>query len=420
MGRGLRRMRSMSGHERSVLALACVSSFGSFYTMAVTGFAVPQIQRGLAIPEEALGSLLALLRLGTLLSLPLAVLADRLGRRRLLIASVAGCALCNLATAFAPDGSSFAWLQLGARCFLGAQILLAGVVVSEELSASNRGWGLGLLAAVGSVGGGLTLLVYAFVDRLPFGWRSLFAVGGFGLLCVPLLWRELRETRRFLEGRQRAQASADPGPAGWLLRDLLRQHGWRLAAMVGVVAPLAVILEPGSTFVSKHLQDDLGYSPAAVGLWVAGCGIASPLGNLLSGTLSDRFGRKPVAIVMCLLLSLGIALFYDGRESGVLACGLALVFFCLGGLVVLQTALATELFPTAFRSTAAGVREAVGTLGAALGLWLLSALYGATGSHSVSITWVLLLTPISPLVLLLLPETARRELEEIAPEPARA
>ena len=60
------------------------------------------------------------------------------------------------------------------------------------------------------------------------------------------------------------------------------------------------------------------------------------------------------------------------------------------------------------------------TTGASLGLWASSLLYGVTGSHPASITWLLVLTPIAPLILLLLPETANRELEEIAPEEARA
>ena len=59
------------------------------------------------------------------------------------------------------------------------------------------------------------------------------------------------------------------------------------------------------------------------------------------------------------------------------------------------------------------MREAVGTIGASIGLWGLALLYGVTGSHAVSITWLLLLTPISPLILLFIPETAHRELEEI-------
>ena len=416
MRRLLPRPRSVTSHERGVLVATCLSSLGSFYTMAVTGFALPQIQRGLSIPEDELGSLFALLRFGTLFSLLFAVLADRMGRRRLLIASVAGCALCNVATAFAQSGLVLAWLQLGARFFLGAQILLAVVVVTEELSADNRGWGLGVLSAVGGMGGALTLLVYAFVDHLPFGWRFLFVVGSFGLLCVPWLWRSLQETRRFSDHQSQTYASALDGPAWQPLRDIVRLHGWRLAALVGVVLPVTVILEPGVVFVSKHLQDDLGYSPAEVGLMVAACGIAAPVGNLLSGSVSDRFGRKPVAVLMSLLLSVAVALFYNGTGPLALGFGLVLLFMSIGGLVVLHGAIATELFPTALRSTAAGMREAVGTLGASLGLWILSLLYTATGSHPASITWLLLLTPISPLIILFIPETARRELEEIAPD----
>jgi putative MFS transporter len=412
-------MRALTRHERGVLVATCVSSLGSYYTLAVTGFALPQIQRGLSIPEDQVGWLFALLRFGTLFSLGVAVLADRMGRRRLLIASVAGCALCNVATAAAPSGLALAGLQLGARFFMGAQILLAAVVVSEELSADHRGWGLGVLAAVGGMGGALTLGVYAFVESLPFGWRFLYGVGGVGGLCIPWLWRSLQETRRFAEHRSQADARAPTGSAWQPLRDIARLHGRRLAALAGVVAPIAVILEPGSAFVSKHLQDDLGYSPGQVGILMAACGIATPLGNVLSGSLSDRFGRRPVTVGMSLLLSAAVALFYNGTGMLAVASGLALLFASLGSLLVLHSALATELFPTAFRSTAAGMREAIGTVGASLGLGILSLLYAATGSHAASITWVLLLTPISPLVVLLVPETARRELEEIAPDPLR-
>ena len=403
----------MSSHERSVLAATCISSLGSFYTMAVAGFALPQIQRGLSIPEDELGSLFALMRFGTVFSLVLAVLADRVGRRRLLIASVAGCALCNIATAFAQSGLAFATLQMGARLFMSGQLLLAGVVVSEELSAENRGWGLGVLAAAGGLGGALTLLVYAFVEQLPYGWRSLFIAGGFGLLCVPWLWRSLKETQRFSEHRHRRDAGGEGGVAWEPLRDIVRLHGRRLLALVGVITPAWVILEPGTVFVSKHLQDGLGYSPAQVGLLMAVCGIATPLGNMLSGTISDRFGRKPVTFAISLLLSLALALFYGGSTTVTQVLGLALVFLSLGAIMVLQTALATELFPTGFRSTAAGIREAVGTVGASLGLSVLSLLYGVTGSHPTSILWLLVLTPISPLILLFVPETAGRELDEI-------
>jgi hypothetical protein len=84
--------------------------------------------------------------------------------------------------------------------------------------------------------------------------------------------------------------------------------------------------------------------------------------------------------------------FYRGTGAVAVAVGLALVFMSFGSLLVLHSALATELFPTAYRSTAAGVREAVATVGASLGLGLLTLIYAATGSHPASITWLLLLT----------------------------
>src|SRR5262249_38256489 len=360
-----RRLQLLSGHERRVLAATCLSSLGSFYAMAVTGFALPQIQRGLAIPEVELGALFALVRFGSLFSLVLAVSADRVGRRRLLIVSVVGVALCSLATAGAQSGLALAALQLVARCFQGGQTLLAAVVVSEELAADNRGWGLGLLSAVGGMGGAVALLVYAFVDHLPYGWRFLFVVGGFGLLCVPWLWRTLRETRRFAAHLSHANLRSPGGSAWQPLRDITRRYGWRLAAMVSVIAPVALILEPGSLFVSKHLQDDLGYTPGGMGILIGVCGIAAPLGNMVSGSASDRFGRRPVTILVSLLLSIAIALFYNGAGTVVPAFGLALLFLSVGSIMVLHTALATELFPTALRSTAAGVREAVATAGAA-------------------------------------------------------
>ena len=412
----LSKLPPMTRHERGVLIATCLSSLGSFYTMAMTGFALPQIQKGLSIPEDEVGTLFALLRFGALFSVVIGVLADRLGRRRLLIAAVVGCAICNIATAFVQTGMQLAALQFLSRLFLGAQVLLAAVVVSEELSAENRGWGIGVLTAVGGMGGALTLLAYSFVDHLPYGWRSLFVLGGFGLLVVPWLWRSLSETRRFAEQSAAEGEQARLGSAWRVIGELARLHAGRLLAVVGVILPVAIILEPATVFITKHLHDELGYSPGQVGLMLALCGIATPLGNVLAGALTDRFGRRPGTIFVSLLLSGAAALFYGSRELVYVAPGLALLMASVGGLQVLHMALATELFPTAFRSTASGVREAINTFGASMGLVTLSALYDATGSHPTSIIWILALTPIAPIILLFVPETAGRELEDISTE----
>ena len=80
-------------------------------------------------------------------------------------------------TAFAPDARSFVALKLLARAFAIAEVMLADVVIAEELDPQHRGSGIGGLGALSSCGHGLALLGPSLVDVLPFGWRVLYLLG---------------------------------------------------------------------------------------------------------------------------------------------------------------------------------------------------------------------------------------------------
>jgi MFS family permease len=94
------------------------------------------------------------------------------------------------------------------------------------------------------------------------------------------------------------------------------------------------------------------------------------------------------------------------------------MMFCLVGADVLFGALGSELFPTRYRSTASSLRALAWTLGGAIGLAVEGALFGVVGdSHGEVISAMLVLAWIPPLVIWLgIPETAAKELEEIAPD----
>jgi MFS family permease len=84
-------------------------------------------------------------------------------------------------------------------------------------------------------------------------------------------------------------------------------------------------------------------------------------------------------------------------------------------LVVLH-AYGTELFPTSHRSAASSALTVAGTLGAVIGLLLESVLYGVTGSHADAIRLLSLVSFLAAIIMFVsFPETAGRELEEIAP-----
>jgi MFS family permease len=138
--------------------------------------------------------------------------------------------------------------------------------------------------------------------------------------------------------------------------------------------------------------------------------------TVASGSLADRFGRRSVMAIALVLNALGIAGFYH-TTGGWIVVSWVVMMGCGVAVDVLFGALGSELFPTSYRSTASGVRAAVGTVAGSAGLWLEGWIYPIAGSHAEAITWMLGLAWIAPVVVVsLLPETARRELEEIAPE----
>ena len=148
----------------SLLGLLGLTLQINHYDFALLTLALPQIQAGLAIPEARIGGLVASVRLGVLPAFALAFLADRAGRRRLLVVTILGFTLCTATTAFARDAAQFLAFQFLARMFIAAEEMLAIVVLTEELSAQARGFGLGILAAFGALGFGTAALALALVN----------------------------------------------------------------------------------------------------------------------------------------------------------------------------------------------------------------------------------------------------------------
>jgi MFS family permease len=384
------------------------------YDLGVLNLALPQIQESFALSEEDVGKLAAVVRLGVLPALVLNVIADRIGRRRLLLFTIYGFTLCTFLTSFVRTPFEFAVLQLLARTFVYTEEMLAIVVVTEVLAPHARGWGIGLMIAFGALGHGLSALVFSLVEVLPYGWRALYVVGIAPLLVIAWLRRSLEETERFRVSAERRGASTQP----WLtpLKSLISRYPWRLLALCLAVAPIAFANGTAIQFQSKFLQSAHGYSPGEVSaLFLLGGPIAMT-GGLLFGRASDRYGRRAVLSSAIVLNVMATIAFYNGGGYLVPVVWI-MAIFAQFGIDVLFSALGSELFATAYRSTASGMRSIVSTVSIAAGLAVEGTLYVALGGHAEAITAMAWCALASPLVLLaFVPETAQRELEEIAPD----
>lgn len=406
-----------TAREWSLLGVLGVTFLLNGYDMALLGLALPQIQAELGVGEAQLGGLLGVIRLGVLPAFALAFLADHRGRRTLLLVSVLGFAACTTATAFAPDAHTFAIFQFAARAFIGAEEMVAIVLLAEELGAARRGFGIGVLSAFGALGHGVASVGFAFVDVLPFGWRALYLLGALPLVLVAWVRRGLRETPRFESERRRREQA---GTAGWRavgapLRDLVRLYPGRMLALLATVVPFAFFAGAAMSFVSKTLQDVHGWTPPGITALFLTAGVLVFAANVTAGSLADRLGRRRVLAGAVLLHALGAFVFYRASGATLVAGWVAMTAGVVGADVLLS-ALGSELFPTSYRSTASGVRGFVSTLASALGLWSEGWLFDAAGSHGAALVRLLPLVLLAPLAArLLLPETATRELEEIAP-----
>ncbi|MGH7357106.1 MAG: MFS transporter [Candidatus Rokuibacteriota bacterium] len=412
----LGRAPALTARQWGMLGVLGAAGYVEHYDLALLALALPQIKTGLGVADADIGALIAVVRLGVMPAIVLTVLADRMGRRRLLLATILGVTVCTFLTAFARSAAEFAALQFLARVFIAGELMLAVVVIVEEFDANVRGWGIGVMAALGSCGGGLAAIVFSVVNVLPFGWRALYVVGIVPLLLIAWFRRTLRETRRFEHHRYARPAAFGLPAVLQPFRSLARMYPGRILALCAALLPVTFVFETSVVFASKFLQEVRHYSPANVALMYITVGGLGPIGSVVAGRLGDRFGRKRIMIGGLLGCVAAVACFY--HVSGVwvpVAWGSMVMTGTI--VAVLFAALGGELFPTSYRSTASGVRAVVGTLGAALGLWTEGRLYGVVGSHAAAITLMLVVVPLSPLIIaFMLPETAARELEDIAPE----
>lgn len=404
--------------QRLLLLLVGSSLFINNYDLGIFALALPQIQASLAIPEQSIGAYTGIIRLGVLLAFPLAFMADIVGRKRLLIFTVSGMTLATVLSAFAQNDVQFLILQTLARCFSYAEDMLCYVIIAEEIHPNMRGWALGRLAALGTLGYALSSVLYTQIDHLPHGWRDFYIIGALGLVVILLARRSLRETKSFT-ARRAAQAGIRKSMAGHFtpIASLARAYPGRFAALVATTIPYSFGLAATFAFISKFLQETHGYTPQQVGTLQVFGGALAIIGYFVAGRLSDAVGRRMVLVFSIALATACLGAFYATSNSHLL------IALWIGGLFtyfasdVTLSALGSELFPTSYRSTSAGARSVINVTAAIAGLAAESVLYPIVGSHAAAIIILLAFAPLAIIpVLLFLPETARRSLDEVSPE----
>lgn len=387
------------------------------YDQSMLTAALKQIAEGFGIAESDLGGMLARVHLGSLLAFVLIPFADRIGRRRLFLISMVGLSAATVLSAFAQTPGQFIAFQMLSRTFMVTCSATAFVIVTEEFPAAHRGWGIGILGGLGAFGYGLGLLLFAGIEYLPYGWRALYLVGMTPLLLLPRFRREIRETDRFRRQQQARASGSAAALSGWLrpLLSLVLQYPGRTLGIGLAGATASAGHAAAFQFSAFFVQTVHGWAPWEFTLMAFSAGLIGIIGYPYAGRLADSRGRRGVGFAVLFGFPLLALAFYHSPGLALPFVWVPLIFTLTGGNTILRT-LSTELFPTSYRGTSAGWLQLVDAGGRVGGLTLVAWGTPDGASNVPMISWVVLASAVAALLVLALPETGRRELEDVSPD----
>ncbi|MDA5636999.1 MULTISPECIES: MFS transporter [Agrobacterium] len=315
-------------------------------------------------------------------------LADRYGRRRVLIVTVACDGLFGVLSVFAPDFTILLVLRFLTGAAVGGTLPVDYAMMAEFLPAKNRGRWLVFLEGFWAVG---TLIVAlaawgASLAGVADAWRYIFAVTAFpavlglGLrFLVPESPLYLLRSGRLEEAKAvvnrmlvtNGRAPLDAGTALFqpdvakgqgIFSPALRQRSLMILAIWFLVS---VSYYGVFTWMPAKLAGDGFGFVRGYGFLVL-VALAQIPGYALAAYGVEKWGRKPTLIGFCLLSALGCLLFTLAVGGVMIAASLLIMSFALLGTWGALYAFTPELYPTESRATGMGAAGAMARLGGLL------------------------------------------------------
>src|ERR1700722_19762802 len=372
-----------------LLTCAAVLFLDGFDTQAI-GYVAPALAREWGLTKAALGPVFSAglfgLMIGALLFGPL---ADRIGRRKIIIVSTLAFGIGTLATAFVRDVNTLLVIRFLTGLGLGGAMPNT-IALTSEFSPHRRRATMVMMMFCGfSVGAALGGFLAA--GLIPyFGWRSVFIVGGAApLLLVPILALKLPESVRFLALTGRANdrvaqllgfinpkavfAAAtrfvvhEPELVGVPVLHLFRSGRTLVTLLLWVVFFMSLL---DLYFMSNWLPtvlNDLGASvseAAAIGSMLQVGGV---VGTFALGSIIDRFSFRALALLYFVAVFAIGAIGQLGHSAAFVTTAIFVAGFCVVGGQIAANALAAGFYPTSIRASGVGWALGIGRVGSIVG-----------------------------------------------------
>lgn len=366
------------------------------FDLSILGIVIPTLheQWGVAIPT--LGVVASVTLVGSLIGAFLAgILADRFGRKKILIYCVLLFSIPTLGNAFANSISFFAICRFIAGIGLGGIPPLVVALTTEYAPKKWRNRFVGIMFSGYSLGGIVVALLGMFL--MPhYGWQSLFIVGALPLLLLPVMVKRLPESLPYLAQHEPEKMNAivrklnhdvsHDAMLAWNdvkevpqqpIKALFTKERRRITVSFWIICFMGLLLVYGLSTWLPQLMRAEGHGITSSISFICALNIGAIIGSIIGGLVADRYGSR---IVLITLYAVGAICFI------LLAYHFSIitlyVLVAIGGAASigaqnLNNACNASYYDASCRGTALGTALSVGRLGAIagplIGGWLLAA-----------------------------------------------
>ncbi|TLY78828.1 MAG: MFS transporter [Gammaproteobacteria bacterium] len=279
-------------------------------------------------------------------------LAEKYGRRPILMLNVLSYSLLELASAFAPDLATLLVLRALFGFAMGGEWGVGAALAFETLPAKGRGFFSGLLQE----GYVLGFLLASLVSRFAFehvGWRGMFMIGAAPALLVFYIRRNVAESPAWLAGNIKRLAVADLWAA-------VKSNLGLFLYMVLLMACFNAFSHGSQDLYKPFLLVQRGFASSTADTLIIVMNVGALLGGICFGALSERLGRRRAIVLAALLALPMIPLWAFAQTTLLLALGGFLMQFMVQGAWGIVPAHLNELSPGAVRAILPGFAYQLG------------------------------------------------------------
>lgn len=280
-------------------------------------------------------------------------LADRYGRRRILMFDIVLYSVLGFACAFAPSLMALLALRALFGIAMGGEWGIGASLAMESIPPRSRGFVSGLLQS-GYPCGYLLAALFCGLLLDHIGWRGMFMLGALPALLVVYVRRSVPESPVF---QRRRQSGAQRG-----LFATMRGH-WRLFFyLIALMAAFNAFSHGSQDVYPTFLKLQRHFDTHVVSALTIVLNLGALVGGLVFGSLSERIGRRRAIAIAALLALPVIPLWAYGGSMLLLGIGAFLIQFAVQGAWGVVPSYLNELSPDDVRGTLPGFAYQLGNL----------------------------------------------------------